>query len=106
MSWNPIFAASARQAKATSRQQRRAVILVWAVALLFALVAGPAQALPDAADDDGFNWQPSLYWKQGDLRLDLMLDTRYRVEWWDAHKGQTDDFHALRTRVGAKFSYK
>jgi hypothetical protein len=106
VSWNPIFAASGRQARATPRQRRPAVVLVWAVALLFSLVAGPAQALPDAADDDGFNWQPSLYWKQGDLRLDLMLETRYRVEWWDAHKGQTDDFHALRTRVGAKFSYK
>ena len=35
-----------------------------------------------------------------------MLETRYRVEWWDAHKGQTDDFHALRTRVAAKFTYK
>jgi hypothetical protein len=106
VTWNPLFAASGRQEEAAPRRRCPAVIVVWAVALLFCFAAGPAQAAPDAADDDGFNWRPSLFWKQGDQRLDLMLETRFRVEWWDAHKGHTDDFHALRTRVGAKFTYK
>jgi hypothetical protein len=106
VTWNLLFAASGRQEEVSPGQQRPAVVLAWAVALLLSLVSGPAQATPDAADDDGFNWQPSLFWKQGDQRLDLMINTRYRIEWWDAHKGHTDDFHALRTRVAAKFSYK
>lgn len=106
MTWKPTLAAAGRCGSASSRRRHPAVVLAWAVAVLVCFLAGHAQAAPDAAEDDGFNWQPSLFWRRGDQRLDLMINTRFRIEWWDAHQGHTDDFHALRTRVAAKYAYK
>jgi hypothetical protein len=106
VTWKPMPEASRRREAASPRWPRLAVLLICVTALLVCLVAGSAQAEPATTDENGFHWQPSLFWKGENQRLDLMVGTRYRIEWWDAHKGKTDDFHALRTRVAAKYSYK
>lgn len=83
---------------------------LWLRAVLVALCAGPLSAPPAAlgaqspANEDGFHATPLLYWKDGDQRLDLRLETRYRIEWWDARASETDAFHALRTRVSAAYA--
>jgi hypothetical protein len=85
---------------------RVALSLLGAVALLLPFAAPPALAEPGPGEGDGFHWTPSFYWQSGDQRLDLTVGTRYRVEWWNSHTGVSDAFHALRTRVAAKYSVK
>jgi hypothetical protein len=83
--------------------------LALALALAWALAgpADPARALPPASEPaDGLHWDPSVYWQSGDHRVDLGVESRYRAEWWDAHATTTSLFHALRTRVRARYSYK
>lgn len=48
---------------------------------------------------------PGAVWSSGASSLELGLATRWRLEGWDAHAQNTDWFHGLRTRVGARFSF-
>jgi hypothetical protein len=99
---------SARSGAGTPRRLPPfALFLACALAAVFAGSSGPALALPpETQPADGFHWEPSLFWKSGNHRVDLGAETRFRTEWWDAHEGDTSTFYALRTRVRARYSYK
>jgi hypothetical protein len=60
----------------------------------------------EAAEGDGLHISPSIGWSSGNHSLDITLASRFRTEWWDAHAPEWDTFYALRTRIGAKYSYK
>ena len=79
-------------------------IAVGAVALLLGVAPEEAQALPE----EGCHLITSVYcvWDGGDQRLDLGVDTRFRVEFWDAHAGSNSSFYDFRTRVRAKYTLK
>jgi hypothetical protein len=78
--------------------------LLGVVALLLPIAARQAQALPES----GCHVVPTVYcvWDDGQQRLDLGADTRFRIEWWDGFKDDWSTFYALRTRVRAKYSVK
>jgi hypothetical protein len=99
---------SARSGSGTPRRLPPfALFLACALAAVFAGSAGPALALPpETQPADGFHWQPSLFWKSGNHRVDLGAETRFRTEWWDSRSTDTSVFYALRTRVRARYSYK
>jgi hypothetical protein len=76
--------------------------------ILLALAVSLAAGGVYAADSDlpeGFRTTPNIGYKSGDHSLDLSLVSRGRWEIWDAHARKTDDFYALRTRVGLKYSF-
>jgi hypothetical protein len=76
-----------------------------ALALALGFAAGAARA----AEGDGLHAAPSIYWQSGDHRLDLGADLRYRTEFWNAWNGSKAEwsaFHALRTRVRAKYAFR
>jgi hypothetical protein len=90
------------------RQPRRSAFLralaaACALALALPLAAGRAEA---AGGEDGLRVWPSFRWSSGDHSLDLTVSSRFRTEFWDAHAAEWDTFYALRTRVGAKYSYR
>jgi len=71
---------------------------------VLALVAvAPARA---AETPDGVRLTPDIGWKQGDHRVDLSFDTRFRYEYWDDRAPDEDAFYALRTRFGVKYSFR
>jgi hypothetical protein len=72
--------------------------------LLLGSLAPTASALP--ADESGCHVTPSIYCEWDGQRLDLEADTRFRIEWWNAHVDKWDMFYALRTRVRAKYTVK
>ncbi len=57
-------------------------------------------ALPGAAPAG------KLQWESGDHKVELDLITRFRVEWWDERASSTEDFTALRTRVGLRYHWR
>src|SRR5262247_2701670 len=75
---------------------------VWLASAAFLLCNAPAAR----ADDEGFNADPSLYWKAGDSRIDLNLASRYRLESWDAYVRNADSFWGLRNRLKLTFTWR
>jgi hypothetical protein len=75
------------------------------MALILPVLAGRAQALPPD-DKCEVHVKPKIGISCGGHKLDLTVSFRYRPEWWNAFKGETDTFHGLRTRVGAMYSYE
>jgi hypothetical protein len=78
------------------------------VALLW---IGPEAALaqgapPQAPPPDGLHATPSLFWQEGDHRVDLGLSTRVRSEAWDAYVDETDWYTGMRTRVRLQYSWR
>ena len=79
------------------------------LALVAGLVAAPAWAQPrqsPAPPPDGFHATPSLYWKNGDHRLDVGLSTRVRMESWEAFVDETDWYTAARTRLRLSYGWR
>jgi len=54
---------------------------------------------------DGLRATPTLGVSQGAHHLDLSVETRYRLESWEAFTSGFDTFHALRTRVTGAYRY-
>jgi len=114
VSSNPSAGGNQRQrssarsgARGHDRLRPFALFIAGALAAVVAGSSGPARALPpETQPADGFHGQPSVFWKSGNHRVDLGAETRFRTEWWDSHAAGTSAFHALRTRVRARYSYK
>ena len=70
------------------------------------LCLGPEIALAQAAPPDGLFATPSLYWQQGDHRVDLGLATRVRTESWQAFTDENSWYTATRTRVHLQYSWR
>jgi len=90
--------------RAASRLRLRAPHIVGALACALAWLL-PAGTLR-AAEGDGLHATPSVYWQDGDHRLDLGVEFRWRPEWWDATQGSTDGIQGLRTRVHAQYDFR
>jgi hypothetical protein len=82
-----------------------ATALAVALALALPFVSGSAQALPPKPLCE-VHATPKFGISCGDHKLDLTLTHRFRSESWDAWEGSTDTFYGLRTRVGAKYTYR
>ena len=76
----------------------------WRLSALLCL--GPEIALAQAAPPDGLFATPSLYWQQGDHRVDLGLATRVRTESWQAFTDERSWYTATRTRVHLQYSWR
>ena len=79
--------------------------------LMALLWLGPEAALaqaapPQAPPPDGLHATPSLYWQEGDHRVDLGLATRVRTESWEAVTDGNHWYTATRTRVRAQYSWR
>jgi hypothetical protein len=77
-----------------------------ALILASAFFVGNAQAEPPVEPACEAHATPGLGMSCGDHKLDLKLTSRYRAELWSGFNGFNDNFHALRTRIGAKYSYQ
>jgi len=80
------------------RSLARRVLAAWAVVVP---VAAVAQEAPD-----GFHATPSLYWKEGDQRVDLGLSTRARSEGWAAYTTETDWYTGIRSRLRMQYGWR
>jgi hypothetical protein len=72
---------------------------------LVALALVLSSAVARADDGDGFHATPSLYWQNGEHRLDLTLAVRSRLESWDAFAKDTDSFIGTRTRLKLAYDW-
>jgi len=77
---------------------------VFAKLTAVALVLAPALARAD--DGDGFQTTPSLYWQDGENRIDLNIAVRSRLESWDAFAQDTDSFVGTRTRLKLQYKWR
>ena len=77
-----------------------------------AIVAALASGGPEPAGaqavrpPDGLHAMPSLYWQEGDHRLDLGLSTRVRVENWEAFSDEASTYTGTRTRLRVQYGWK
>ena len=79
--------------------------------LLALLCLGPDAALaqpapPQTPPPDGLHATPSLYWQDGDHRVDLGLSTRFRTESWEAFTDDTSWYNGTRTRVRMQYGWR
>jgi len=82
-----------------------------AAALAVLVAAGPAAAWaetpqPPAPPPDGFHATPSLYWQEGDHRIDLGLSTRVRSESWEAFTDDTSWYTGTRSRLRLQYGWR
>jgi hypothetical protein len=75
------------------------------LAFVLPFVAGRAQALPPDRQCE-VHVKPSIGIRCGDHKLDISATSRFRTEIWDAFTRDTDTFYGIRTRVGAKYSFR
>jgi hypothetical protein len=80
--------------------------LVWALVLVAAAALATSAARADGAVPDGLQLTPSLFWKQGDHRLDAGASVRSRSEAWAAFTNDYEWFTGVRTRVRAQYSHR
>jgi hypothetical protein len=77
------------------------------LALVLAAAGAPARAAePAPPPADGFHATPSLFWKQGDWRVDLGAAVRVRSEGWDAMAEHTDWYTGLRSRLRLQVGWR
>jgi hypothetical protein len=102
-------AGSSRHANAFARKWRSptsaAAAFASALALVLPFIAGRAQALPPEPECE-VHVKPSIGITCGDHKLDISATSRFRTEFWDAFTHNTDTFYGIRTRVGAKYSFR
>jgi len=101
---------------AQRREQRRVRanhplvrLAIGAALLALPALAGTAlgeTALGETEQADGFRLTPSVSWSQGDHRFDLHFGSRFRWERWEALTNKDDNFYAVRTRIGADYTWK
>jgi hypothetical protein len=77
-----------------------------ATAALVSCLALPLAARRAEAAEEGLQLTPSVGYARGDHRLDLSFVSRYRFESWDARASNADAIHGLRTRIGARYTWK
>ena len=65
-----------------------------------------ASAVARADEGDGFHATPSLYWQDGEQRLDLSVAVRSRFEAWDAFAMDTDGFFGTRERLKLAYTWR
>jgi hypothetical protein len=63
-------------------------------------------AVARADDGDAFHTTPSLFWQDGEHRIDLNIAVRSRLESWDAFAMDTDSFIGTRTRLKVQYKWR
>jgi hypothetical protein len=71
------------------------------------LFTGPAiSRSAEPGETEGFQLSPSVAWTNGDHRLALSSEARYRYEAWKARVPDYDGIAGFRVRMGLKYSWK
>jgi hypothetical protein len=110
VSLNLLLVSTSHHEKAITKRRRACVrtatVLAATFSLILPFIAGSAAALPPDEPACEVHVTPSIGISCGDHKLDLSLTTRFRTEIWDGFAGDTDTFYGIRTRVGARYSFR